>query len=180
MSTRISWLDFKLGFRMLIKYPGLTLVGGLAMAFAIGVGAAAFELVTGVVHPTIPLEDGHRLVGIRNRNAATSRPADRALHDFVRWREELESIEEIGAFRTLERNLIVEEGGAEPVQVAEISASGFRVARAPPLLGRTLLEEDEQPGAAPVAVIGHRVWQTRFGGDPDMVGRTVRLGSDQA
>src|SRR5688500_6468394 len=61
-----------------------------------------------------------------------------------------------------------------------MSASGFRVTRVSPLLGRTLAEADEQPGAPPVIVIGHDVWTNRFTGDPRVVGRIVRLGREQA
>lgn len=61
----VSWLDVKLGFRMLVKYPGLTVVGGLAIAFAVAVAAAAFELTTQVLYPTLPLPEGDRIVGIR-------------------------------------------------------------------------------------------------------------------
>src|SRR5690606_16381182 len=62
------------------------------------------------------------------------------------------------------------------VQAAAITASGFRIAAAPPLLGRPLLPEDEQAGAPPVVVLGHDVWQTRFAADPAIVGQTVQLG----
>src|SRR5688500_18801679 len=61
-----------------------------------------------------------------------------------------------------------------------MSASGFRVTRVSPLLGRTLGEADEQPGAPRVIVIGHDVWTNRFTGDPRVVGRIVRLGREQA
>ena len=175
-----SWLDFKLGFRMLVKYPGLTLVGGIAIAFAIATGAGAFEFVTQVVHPTLPLDDGDRIVGLRLWNTTSSSVEARTLHDFVTWREELESVEDLGAFRTLERNLIIEGGRAAPIQVAEISASAFRLARIPPLLGRALVEADERIGAPAVVVIGYDVWQTRFAEAPDVVGRNVRLGSAPA
>jgi predicted permease len=173
-------LDFKLGFRMLRKYPGLTAVGGLAMAFAIWVGASAFEFLTQVVSPAIPLEEGHRIVGIRNWDASASRSADPSPHDFASWRDGLRTVDELGAFRTAERNLTAPNVVAGPIEVAEMSAAGFRVARVRPLLGRALSEEDERPGAPAVAVIGHEVWRTRFAGDPAVVGRSVRLGSDEA
>jgi predicted permease len=181
-SRRLGWttgmsLDFRLGARMLARYPGLTLVGGLAIAFAIAIGAATFEVVTQLVHPSLPLDEGRRVVGIRNWDAAAYRVKGQALHDFAAWREELRSVEQLGAFRLLERNLATAEGPTEPVEVAEISASAFRLARVPPLLGRALVEADEQPGAPPVVVIGHDEWRRRFGGDPGVVGRTVRLGS---
>ena len=174
---RGAWLDVKLGFRMLVRYPGLTLVAGLAIAFAIAVGAGVFEYATQMVHPTLPLDEGHRIVGIRNWDAAAGQVEEQAMHNFAVWREQLESVEELGAFQTYERNLISGEGRAEPVEVAEISPSAFRLARVPPLLGRWLVEADEGVGAPPVVVIGYDLWQKRFEGDPDAVGRTVRLGS---
>jgi predicted permease len=175
----VSWLDFKLGFRMLGRYPGLTLVGGFAMAFAIWAGAGAYEFVHQVVSPTLPLAEGDRVVGLQNWDAAESRTDRQALHDFATWRRELRSVRDLGAFRIADRNLITRGGDAEPIEVAEISAAAFRVARVAPLLGRTLADADERPGATPVVVVGHDVWQRRFAGAPDVVGRTVRLGSTQ-
>jgi putative ABC transport system permease protein len=178
--AKVSWLDVKLGFRMLLKYPGLTVVGGLAIAFAIWIGAGTFEFVSQVLFPTLPLEDGDRIVGIEQRDVSSGGSNRRLLHDLVTWQGELESVEELGAFRTVARNLVTGTGRGEPVEVAEMSASGFRVARVPPVLGRTLVEADEAPGAPLVAVLGHDVWQARFAGDPDVVGRTIGLGRAQA
>ncbi|HEX2191528.1 MAG TPA: ABC transporter permease [Longimicrobiaceae bacterium] len=169
-------LDLKLGLRMLAKYPGLTLVGGIAMAFAIAVGAATFELVAEVVHPRLPLPDGDRVVGIRILDAEAGRPEERVAGEFLAWRGELRTLDELGAFRGASRNLIVPGGSAEPVAVAEMTASGFRLAGSPPLLGRYLVDADEREGAPPVAVLDHRTWRTRFAGDPGVVGREVRLG----
>jgi predicted permease len=173
-------LDLRLGFRMLRKYPGLTLIGGLAMAFAIWVGASTFEFLNQVVNPTLPLPGGSRIVGIRQWDASAGGARKQVLHDFVAWREELSTIDDLGAFRTTRHNLSAPGVPAAPVEVAEMSASGFRVARVPPLLGRTLVPDDERPDAPPVVVIGYDLWRTRFGGDAAVVGRTVRLGSGQA
>ena len=177
---KMSWLDFKLGFRMLAKYPGLTLVGGLAMAFAIWAGAGAFEFVTQIVNPVLPLPDGDRIVGFTNYDVKTSRKEDQLLHDFVGWRDGLKSVDNIGAYRTVERNLAIPGRVTEPVTVAEVSASTFRVTRIPPYLGRTLLPNDEAPNAPAVAVIGYDIWQRRFEGTADIIGQTVKLGSQQA
>ncbi len=176
MKTVVSSLDLRLGLRMLVRYPGLTLVGGLAIAFAIWVGAGAFEFINQVIYPRLPLEQGERIVGIQNLNRASAAVETPTLHDFAAWRGELRTVEEMGAFRLLERNLLSGDGGGEPVEVAEISASAFRVTRVPPLLGRPLVAADERPDAGPVAVIGHDVWQRRFRGDPAVVGREIRLG----
>jgi predicted permease len=173
---RFSWLDFKVGFRMLARYPGLTIVGGLAMAFAIWVGAGSFELITQYIRPTLPLDGGDRIVGIQLWNGATQRVNAPTLHDYADWREQVETIGELGAFRQYERNLITDRGYGEVVRGAEVSASSFGVARVRALMGRVLLESDERANSPPVIVIGYDIWQTRFGGAADVVGRTVRLG----
>ena len=177
---RVSWIDFKLGFRMLARYPGLTIIGGLAMAFAIWTGAATFELVTQVLRPTLPLDEGDRVVGLRMWDAQRNRLEARVLHDFAAWRTELESIDDVGAFRSVQRNLITNDGRGEPITVTEISASAFRLTRVPPLLGRALVDADEMDGAPPVVVIGYDLWQRRFAGDPNIVGRSVRLGHSRS
>jgi len=173
-------LDLKLGFRMLVKYPGLTVIGGLAMAFAIWVGAIAFEMTTMIVYPTLPLPGGDRAVLIRNWDTDASQPEPKALRDFLVWRDALTAVTDLGAYRDATRNLIVGPGDARPVEVAEITAAGFVVAPTRPLLGRVLIAADERPGAAPVAVIGYDVWQMRFAGDPDVIGRSVRIGESSA
>lgn len=180
MRIGLSWLDFKLGFRMLARYPMLTIVGSLAMAVAIAVGAGTFEVITRVTNPTLPLPNGDRIVGLDywRRAESSARPANP--YDVVTWREGLRAVEDVGAFRLVQRNLILGEQGGEPVQVAEISAAAFRVAGVPPLMGRALVDADESPQSPAVVVIGHRVWQMRFGGDLAVVGRVVRLGATQA
>ena len=171
-------MDLKLGGRMLVKYPGLTIVGGLAMAFAIWVGIVIFQVVGLFVHPTLPLPQGARLVEIRSMDVAENVQEEKILHDFLEWRQSLRSLTEIGAWRDSSRNLIVSGGDGQPVNVAEMSVSGFRVAAGEPLMGRVLVEADEQPAAPAVAVIGYDVWRTRFGGDPHVLGRAVQLGAE--
>jgi putative ABC transport system permease protein len=173
---KVSWLDFKLGFRMLVKYPGLTVVGGLAMAFAIWVGAGGFEVVRQIVAPQLPLPDGDRIVGIVTQDAQRGSTERRVLFDVNVWQTQLRTITDVGAYRTIQRNLAVPGLGVEPAEAAEVGAVAFRVARVSPLMGRTLTTEDEQPGAPAVAVIGYDLWQQRFGGDARVVGRTVQFG----
>ena len=109
---RIYWLDVKLGLRMLVRYPGLTIVGGLAMAFAIWVGAGAFEFIGQIVHPSLPLPAGERIVGLQSIDAESGIVRRRIAHDFVQWRDELRAVGDLGAFRTAERNLILAAGSA--------------------------------------------------------------------
>jgi putative ABC transport system permease protein len=169
-------LDFKLAVRMLLKFPGLTLIGGLAFAFAIWVAASAFEFAGQVLFPRLPLPDATRVVALESWDASAGRVESRVLHDFADWRAGLKSVADLGAYRLVERNLITSDGDSRPTEVAEISASAFRVAPVRPLLGRALEDADERAGAPAVAVIGHDMWQSRFAGDPNVVGRVVQLG----
>ena len=171
-------LDLKLGLRMMLKYPGLTVVGVLGMAVAVAIGAVSFAVIYTIFDPPLPLDGGDRVVAIQNLDARRSSDGRRThLHDLATWREALETVEDFGAYRTIDRNLISLGGRPEPVRVAEMTASGFRIARVPPLKGRYFHEEDERPGAPPVVVIGHSVWQSRFAGEPEVVGRTIQLGT---
>ena len=88
--------DYKLGIRMLLKYPGLTLAGGLALAIAIGVGAGYYELIGKVLAPAIPLPEGDRLVLIETQNTLTNASEPRVVRDFLEWRRELQTIEDLG------------------------------------------------------------------------------------
>jgi len=169
-------LDARLGVRMLVKHRWLTLVGGLAMAVAIAMGAMFFQVLTEFLEPALPVEDGERVVALHYATSVMGSPERRVTHDFIAWRQELESIEQLGAFRTAEHNLVSGNAPPQPIEVAEMTAAGFAVARTRPLLGRYLLPADELPGAPAVVVIGHRVWRSRFGGDANIAGRTLSLG----
>lgn len=176
--TFMNWLDFKLGGRMLVKYPGLTLVGGIAMAFAICVGLVVFQILSLFVHPALPLPQGDRLVELRVMDLEVNDEEPQIFYDFMQWRQSLRSITDVGAWRNLSRNLIDDLGDSRPVAVAEMSVSGFTVSDGVPLMGRVLVAADEQPAAPAVVVIGYEIWRTRFGGDPNIVGRMVKFGSE--
>lgn len=173
-------MDLKLGGRMLLKYPGLTVVGGLAMAFAICMGLVFFQVMGLFINPTLPVSQGARLVEIRSIDVMAKVQEQKVLHDFLVWQQSLRSLTDVGAWRDSSRNLVVAGGDARPVNVAEMSVSGFRVADGEPLMGRVLAEADEQPAAPSVAVIGYDVWRTRFGSDPHVLGRAVQLGNEYA
>jgi predicted permease len=168
-------LDARLGARMLVKYPGLTLVGSFAIAVAIAIGAMFFEGIAAVLYSTLPFEEGDRVVAI---HLATNNPMDaerRALHAFGRWRQDITSVQALSAFRNSVQNLAIGHAVPDPVRVAAITASGFHVPRVPPMLGRYIVADDESAAAADVLVIGYDAWQRRFHGDPTVVGRVVTL-----
>ena len=170
-------LDVRLGLRLLVKHIGLTVVGTVAMAFAIWSGIVAFEFYTQIMHPRLPLEGGARIVAIVMVDTASFGEKAPTLHDFVAWRDALTSVQDLAAYRDRNWNVIVGTAVPEPVAVAEISAATFRVVQERPVLGRPLVEADEKPGAPWVVLIGHDVWQSRFESDPNVIGRELRLGN---
>jgi predicted permease len=174
---RLSWLDFKVGFRMLTRYPGLTIVGTVAIAVAIALGSAYFEAIHKFKNPRLPFSDAAQIVSVQHWDVNRFQPEPRSLYDFAMWRDQVKTIAELGAAVVFVRNLATEDGRIEPVPGAEISASAFAMARVAPMLGRTLMERDEQPGEPPVVLIGHQLWTARFDRDPDVLGRTVKLGT---
>lgn len=164
--------DARLALRMLLKSPLLTVVGGLGMAVAIAIATAFFTFMS-FYYSDAPVEEGDRVVTLEyvdgDRNHST-------LFDYRIWKDELGSVEDLAAYRTVEgRRLESPIRGSGQARVAEMTASGFRVARVPPLLGRPILDADEVEGAQPVVVIGHSEWQRRFDGDPRVVGSELRL-----
>jgi predicted permease len=175
-----SALDFKIGVRMLRRYPGLSIIGGLALSFAIAIGVLAFQLARDQLTPSLPLNQGDRVVRIENFDRLAGSPEPHALYDFQLWRDALKSVEQLGAARSMDRNLILPERPPRPVPVAEMTPSGFALTRVPPLRGRALVDVDAVAGAPDVVVIGYELWQNQLGGDTDIVGKTIQLGGTRA
>lgn len=174
--TAVSWLDWKLGARLLLKYPALTIVGGISLAAAIAIGAVGIEVAGELLYKRLPFPEGGRVVRLETQDTAASRVEPRVLHDFAIWRRSLKSVAELGAARVSERNVLTGEGRVEALRVAEITASAFPLTRVPPLLGRPLQPTDEMPGSEPVVVLGYEVWQRQFLQDPAIIGRVVTVG----
>jgi predicted permease len=171
-------MDLKLGVRMLRKSPGLTVIAGVALAVAIGAGAAYLEFTRDLMFPTLPVADHERIVGVRIRDAERGTPLSRVLSDFAVWRDNARTIEQLGAYRRIEAQLMTGDGRTDRIRAVEISASAFQVFPTPPFLGRGLTPGDERPDATAVMVIGHDVWRARFNADPDVIGGTARLDRD--
>jgi len=175
-----SALDFILGVRMLRRYPGITAIGTVAMAVAIALGMLYFEGLSKVLHPVLPVAGGDRIITIRNFDLARREAEERSLHDFATWRRQVRTIEHLGAAQGFSRNLATADHRVEAVSGVEITANAFTLMGTPPLLGRTLTARDEQPAEPLVAVIGERLWTTRFARDPAVIGQFVTIGTATA
>lgn len=172
-------LDLKIAWRMLLRSPALTVVGVMGLAFGTAVGVGFFIVLSGWFYPKLPLQEGDRIVALQNRDVETNEVDGQSLHDFIRWREEMRSVEPIAAASIGSRRLISGGAPSPPVRVAEMTAAGFQIARVAPLLGRTLVRDDEREGAPLVAVLGYGLWQARFEGDPEVIGRSVFVGNEE-
>ena len=97
MNFGMSSIVWRLGIRMLVKYPGLTTIGGLTLALAIGLGAGWFDVTRQLLHPELPLPEGHRIVRLENWDASTAEIDPRSAFDFSLWREQLRTVRDLGA-----------------------------------------------------------------------------------
>jgi predicted permease len=174
--TIFSWLDWKLGARLLLKYPALTVIGGLSLAGVMAIGSVGIELADELLYKRLPFDEGGRVVRLETQDVVASRVEPKVLHDFAIWRRSLKTVTELGAARVSERNVLTGEGHIEALRVAEITASAFPLTRVPPMLGRTLQPTDEMQSAEPVVVLSYDVWQRQFLHDPAIIGRVVNVG----
>lgn len=176
----VSALDFKLGVRILRRYPGITAIGTVAMAVGIALGMLYFEGLNKALHPTLPVADGDRIITVRYWDIGKRTVEERSFHVFAMSRTNLKTIEHFGAALVFSRNLVTEDHRVEPVRGAEVTANAFTLMGMPPLVGRTLTARDEQPAEPLAVVIGERLWTTRFERDPSVVGRSVKVGTADA
>ncbi|MDB4908071.1 MAG: hypothetical protein JWO05_2855 [Gemmatimonadetes bacterium] len=174
-SLRFSTLDLKLGARMLVKHPALTLIATIAVAFAIAVGAIGFEIARQALWPTIPLPDGNAIVALRNWNVADNAPVPASRRDYELWRDGLSSISNLSAVEVDERSIAVGAGAGQPETVANVTASTFALTRVPALMGRTLLEADERSDAGDVVVVGYDFWMNKLGGAAGALGGVIHI-----
>jgi putative ABC transport system permease protein len=170
-----SMLDLRLGGRMLVKHPALTVIGTIAVAFAIAVGTVGFEIARQAFWPTIPLPDGNAIVALRNWNVADNESVPASRRDYELWRDGLSTIIDLSAVEVEERSIAVGAGPGQPETVASVTPSTFVLTRVPALMGRTLLEADERGDEEAVVVVGYDFWKNKLDGAADAVGRVIRI-----
>ena len=173
--SAISWLDVKLGLRMLVKHPLLTAVAVVSLGVGIPAGLAPGLIFDGLEAP-LPFEESDRIRIVRYRSLETSSRVLPTTYDLRMWQGALSSFEELGAVRLIEHNLDAGTDMPAPVMGAEVTGSLFGLLRVRPLLGRTIRPGDAAPGAPAVMVIGEDLWRARLAADPDAVGRVLHIG----
>jgi putative ABC transport system permease protein len=165
--------DLRYGARMLLKKPGFTLIAVSTLALAIGASTAIFSIVNAVLLRPLPFKDTDRLVAMWESNPQNKQNEVSAAN-FIDWRNRNQVFEQVAALSYANVSLT---GGDEPerLQGVTVTPSFFHALGAQARWGRTFLPEEEGPGAAPVVVLSHSVWQRRFAADPTLIGKTVTL-----
>ena len=169
--------DASYGFRSLRRSPGFTAVAVLTLALGIGGTAAIFSVVRGVLLRPLAYPRAESLVTVWSRFLPESGfdfptfPV--APPEFWDYREENRSLAELAAFSTVGVTLTGGDDDPERVQGALVTGDFFRTLGVDAALGRVLGPDDDPPGGSGRVVMGDRLWRTRYGGDPDIVGRSV-------
>jgi putative ABC transport system permease protein len=174
--------DIRHSIRGLRRSPGLALAVLLTLAVGIGGNTAIFSVVDQVLLRPLPYPDGDRLVRIyesRLDRPATSAPASRLSNgvspaNWLDWQQQSRTLSSMGIWFSLARTLT---GMGEPERLSAqyVSWEFFKVLGVEPLLGRVVNADDDRPNAPQVAVLSHSLWQRRFNGDPNVIGRVIQL-----
>jgi putative ABC transport system permease protein len=170
--------DLRHALRLLARHPGFTAVAVLTFAVGIGINTAVFSVFSGILLRPLPYPDADRitLIWLDNRREGIREDIG-SYPNFRDWRAESTSYEHMAGFTSTAFTL---SGPDEPERLegAYVSAAFFDVMGIRPALGRTFTEANETVGEDRVAVLSHGLWQRRFGGGPDVLGRTIALGGD--
>ena len=171
--------DLRVGLRALRAQPGFTFAAALALALGIGATTLIFSVVNAVLLRPLPFPDADRVIRIEERHGQSATTSNVTYASFLDLRldsgRQTASLEHIAASRFGTANLT---DGAEPERVNSllVSAEYFSTLGVAPALGRVFLPEEDAPGANNVVILSHGVWQRRYGADPKLVGKTIKVG----
>ena len=165
--------DFKFAIRQLVKNPGFTAVAVLTLALGIGANTAIFSVINAVLLRPLPFLEPDRIVQIWSQKASVNNSRiPPSLPDFTDWRAQIGSFSHLAYYRLADFHFT---GVREPAEVraGRVSPGFFDVFGVAPFLGRTFLAEEDVPGKDQVVVLGYSIWQQRFGGDRQIVGKSI-------
>jgi predicted permease len=184
--------DLRYGFRMLLKQKGLTSVALLSLALGIGANTALFSVVDAMLLKMLPVKEPERLVlfksvapkdfSVGSYNGSSRTDPETGLktmtsfpyQSYQRMREQQGPLSDVFAFGGVGLNVNAD-GEADVATGQAVTGNYFTALGVQPAVGRLLTEEDDKPSATPVAVLSHRYWQKRFGGNPAVVGKQINL-----
>jgi predicted permease len=175
MDTFLS--DIRYAVRNLIKRPGFTAIAILTLAVGIGANSTIFSAVNALLLKPLPFPELDRVVAIWDKNPIRGYDHNEvAFANYLDWRAQNQSFEQLALYRWWSANLTGVES-PERLQGFLVTGNFFDVIGTKPIMGRTFYEQENQPGNDAVAVITHSLWQRRFGGDPNIINKTIALNS---
>ena len=166
------WQDLRYCVRSLAKSPGFAVLAILALGLGIGANTAIFSVVNGVLLRPLAYGDPGRLVVILHEGQSPVSP-----DDYLDWRRQSRSFQQMGAAQVWSAALTGRDN-AEELPGMQVSPNMFSILGVPPLRGRTFEAGDDQPARGHVAVLSYQLWQRRFGADPKIVGREIKLNGE--
>ena len=168
--------NIRYGIRALRNSPGFAIVAVLTLALGIGANTAIFSVVHNVLLRPLPYTQPDRLVEIWNTYPPQVPRAGLSSGDYADWSRQATSFSQMGAYSEISSGFNLT-GEAEPqrIQAGYATASLFPMLGLRPVVGRSFPTEEDRAGSAPVAMLSHSLWQSRFGADPSIVGRTINL-----
>src|SRR5215510_10095122 len=166
------WQDLRYGARMLLKYPGFTLIAVLTLGLGLGANTAIFSVVNAVLVRALPYPQPDRLLVLTEKTRRGRLGV--AYPNYLDWRERSQSFTEMAGFRGELFNLT---GVDRPVRLQgrEVSWNFFRMLGVRPQLGRTFVEKDDKADSASTTLLSHSLWREKFGADPGVIGKTLSL-----
>jgi predicted permease len=166
--------DLKFACRQLLKNPGFTAVAVLTLALGIGANTAMFSLLNTLLFRALPYPESARLVGVF-RTSPHSQSWPHSPGNFTDYREQNNVFEHLAVYRRSSCNISESDQATERLDGMRVTDDFFPALGVPPAMGRVFTPEEDRAGADPVIVLSDRFWMRRFGGDTNVIGRTVRL-----
>jgi len=171
--------EVRYGLRSLLKHPGFTGIAVLTLALGIGANTAIFSLVNAVLLRTLPFREPDRLVMVWEDASFAGFPRNTpAPANYADWKVQNQVFEEMAAFDQRSFNL-TGDGEPEKVQAYGVTANFFGLLGIKPVLGRTILPEEDQPQASKVVMLSYSLWQRRYGGEQSVIGRDLLLNGEK-
>ena len=171
--------DLRFGLRMLARNPMFTLIAVVTLALGIGANTAIFSVVDAVLLRPLPYPDANRLVFLWSTMNGQGVPqSGSALPDYLGWRDQNQVFEGLAGFYYGDFNLSADSAAPERIQGAYITANFFQVLKLSPAQGRLFANDEEQFGKHRVVLLSHALWQRRFAGERDIVGRQIKLAGE--
>jgi putative ABC transport system permease protein len=172
--------DLRYGVRMLLKNPGFTAIAVLTLALGIGANTAIFSVVNAVLIKPLAYGEPDRIVmmWLDASVIGLNYPLGPVPIDIGEWRREAGTFDQIAVIRTRNADLS-EDGDPERAAGVDVTANFFAVIGVRPQLGREFSVDEEQPGQDRVAIISHDLWQRRFGGEANIIGRLITVNRER-